>query len=86
MNHEYGKEIVKIPNFSQNFRKISILAKIFDSRKSWFWSILSKYLDFGQNYRNILIFVFASKFSIISILIKIYKNLDFGQNLQKFRF
>ena len=46
-----------------------------------FSSKISKNFDFGQNLRK---FRFWSKFTKISILVKIYENFDFGQIFEKF--
>ena len=71
--------ICKYVDFRQTFPKISILVKILKKYQFWrksnfvkfveksrFWSKLSKILDFYCDLKN------------ISILAKIYKNLEFG--------
>ena len=88
-NLDFGQNIWKILidakifeiSWCQNFRNISILAKIQKKMailvklwKSWFWWIFSKYVDFGQNFRKYRLW---TKFS---------KNPHFGQNCRKYRF
>ena len=90
-------------DLGQHFRKISILVNIFGKKfstnigigqnfgKMSIWVKICKYVDFGQKYPKIS---FLSKFSKISISVKIVeksqiwsnlsKNLDFGQNCRKF--
>ena len=114
----YLVQIFDIPNFVQNFRKITISLKIF--KESRFWSKLfkisiivnlytkivifvnsSENLDFSRDFRNISILVellkktsdlvnfsekkirLRKKSSKISIVVKDFGNLHFGQNFRE---
>ena len=85
-----------------NFRKISILVKIFEKFRFWsnfrklrVWSKFPKnFVNFekfglGLNFRKFSILFKFSKISIlvkISIFSKLSKNIDLGQIFEKFRF
>ena len=93
-NSRFGSKFSKNLHFGQNCRKFSILVKTYQNvefgqncRKYWLkskffknfrqmsvWVEIHKYIDFGQSCRK------------ISILVNIYENLDFCQNLWKSRF
>ena len=67
------------------------LSQIFE-KKFWFWSKVSKKLDFSENLNNINLVKFSENFDFgkifekISISPKISKYYDFSQIFEQFRF
>ena len=75
---QFGSKICKyvdlIKNFQPKFGQIC--------RKSWFWSKLSKMLDFAKKKLKNL--DFGHKGRKFSILVKTYQNVDFRRNCRKY--